>query len=215
MMHCRMCSQRLTRPGKLCRECERELARARQAAASVDGAATAMPDIEPDRLMPASALAAWQRRGVRVPLVVAAFVLGIGATAGVYTMERTAGAGESVMLDRDVTRVQPRVMPSRATRSEHEGDEPRAAARAVNVVPAVQVREAPKRRLVAVTSQPASEEPARFDRVLALSDALAQCAPEPFFSRLACEQRARTRYCDGAAGRLPQCPEEFPRDHGQ
>jgi len=215
MMQCRMCSQRLTRPGKLCRECERELARARQAAASVDGAGTAVPEIEPDQLVSASALAAWQRRGVRVPLVVAAFVLGIGATAGVYTMQRTTGAGESVMLDRDVTRVQPRVLPSRATRSEREGDELRGAAHAVNVVPAVQVRETPKRRLVAVTSQPASEEPVRFDRVLALSDALAQCAPEPFFSRLACEQRARTRYCDGATGRLPQCPEEFPRDHGQ
>jgi len=215
MMQCRMCSQRLTRPGKVCRECERELERARHAAASVEGLGTAMPEIEPDQLVPVSALAAWQRRGVRVPLAVAAFALGIGATAGVYTMQRTAGADESVMLDRDVTRVQPRVLPSRATRAERDGDELRGTARAVNVLPAVQLREAPKRRFVAVTSQPASEEPVRFDRVLALSDALAQCAPESFFSRLACEQRARARYCDGAAGRLPQCPEEVPRDHGQ
>jgi hypothetical protein len=213
MMQCRMCSQRLTRPGKLCRECERELARARQATASVEGLGTAMPELE-DQLA-SSAPSIWQWRSVRVPLAVAAFVLGIGATAGVYTMQRTAGAGESVMLDRDVTRVQPRMLPSRATRTERDGDELRGAARAVNVVTAVQVREAPKRRLVAVTSQPPSEEPVRFDRVLALSDALAQCAPESFFSRLACEQRARTRYCDGAAGQLPQCPAEFPRDHGQ
>ena len=215
MMQCRMCSQQLTRPGKVCRECERELARARHAAISVEGLETAMPEIEPDPLAPASALSASQRRGLRVPLLVAAFALGIGATAGVYTMQRTAGAGESVMLDRDVTRIQPRVLPSRAARAERDGDELRGPARALNVLPAVQVREAPKRRLVAVTSQPAGEQPVRFDRVLALSDALAQCAPESFFSRLACEQRARTRYCDGAAGRLPQCPQEFPRDHAQ
>jgi hypothetical protein len=215
MMQCRMCSQRLTRPGRLCRECERELARARHAAASVEGLETALPDVEPDPRLPASALVAWQRRGVRVPLVVAAFALGICATAAVYTMEHTRGAGESVMLDRDVSRVQPRVLPSRAERQERADDEPRGTARAAGVVSAVQVREAPKRRLVAVSSVTAGEEPARFDRVLGLSDALAQCAPESFFSRLACEQRARTRYCDGAAGRLPQCPAEFPADHGQ
>ena len=209
MMQCRMCSQRLPRPGKLCRECERELARARQAAASIESVGSAVPEAEGDQLVPASALSAWQRRAVRVPLVVAAFCLGMGAMAAVYTMHRTTGAGESVMLDRDVSRVQPRVLPSRATRAERD------AARAVNAVPAVQVREAPKRRLVAVTSTSAAEQPARYDRVLALSDALAQCAPESFFPRLACEQRARTRYCEGLGGKVPQCPEELPPDHGQ
>jgi len=42
MMHCRMCSQRLPRPGRLCRECEREIDRER---AAVEGfaAVVALP----------------------------------------------------------------------------------------------------------------------------------------------------------------------------
>jgi len=215
MMQCRMCSQRLPRPGKLCRECERELARARQAAASIETVGSAMPEANGNQLVPASALSAWQRRAVRVPLVVAAFCLGMGAVAALYTMNRTTGTGESVMLDRDMSGVQPRVLPSRATHAERDVDASRSAARAVNALAAVQVREAPKRRLVAVTSTSATEEPARYDRVLALSDAFAQCAPESFFPRLACEQRARTRYCEGLGGKIPQCPEELPPDHGQ
>jgi hypothetical protein len=214
MMQCRMCSQRLTRPGKLCRECERELARARHAAASVEGLATSIPEIETDQLVVPSMVAAWRLRGMRVPLVVAAFCLGIGATAAVYTLQRTASAdaGESVMLDRDSSRVQPRTF---APRMPRDADDARGALRPASTAAAMQVREAPKRRLVAVSSASGTEAPARFDRVLGLSDAFAQCATETFFSRLACEQRARARYCEGAAGRLPQCPEEARRDYGQ
>jgi hypothetical protein len=67
--------------------------------------------------------------------------------------------------------------------------------------------------VVAAAAPPAT--PAAYDRVLAFSDALAKCAPETFFSRIACEQRARIRYCDGVAQRLPQCADMLPRDHGQ
>ena len=47
MMRCRMCSQRLPRPGKLCRECERELDRARLAANTVAGLAPLGPAFAP------------------------------------------------------------------------------------------------------------------------------------------------------------------------
>ena len=40
MMKCRLCSQRLTRPGKLCRECEHERARAEEGATPIEGLET-------------------------------------------------------------------------------------------------------------------------------------------------------------------------------
>jgi hypothetical protein len=51
-----------------------------------------------------------------------------------------------------------------------------------------------------------------FDRVLGLADALDNCAREPLFARLACEARARTRYCDGAAASIPQCADSTSRE---
>lgn len=214
MMQCRMCSQRLTRPGRLCRDCESELARARLAAESVQDL-SALPEFDAARVADASAFAAFRVGGVRLHIAFAAFCLGIAAAAAVYTLHRsTASAPESVMLDRDVRNVRPRLFaPSRTAVSDERGAPNAAAVR--TPTPTVAVREAPRRQIVAVTS-PVSMPPApQLDRVLGLSDALAQCAAETFFSRLACEQRARSRYCDGIAGQVPQCPEERPRDYGQ
>ena len=61
MTKCRMCSQRLTRPGKLCRECERELQRARAAAASVDTLSSAIPVIDAGRERGTGSASASQR----------------------------------------------------------------------------------------------------------------------------------------------------------
>jgi hypothetical protein len=76
------------------------------------------------------------------------------------------------------------------------------------------LRDAPPPAIVAATNVSVEPTPG-YDRVLAFSDALARCGDATFFARIACEERARTRYCDGAASQLPQCAEEFPRDHGQ
>jgi len=62
---------------------------------------------------------------------------------------------------------------------------------------------------IAVVSSPSRHS---FDRVLGLADALDNCASEPLFARLACEARARTRYCDGAAASIPQCADSTSRE---
>ena len=57
--------------------------------------------------------------------------------------------------------------------------------------------------------------PVAYDRVLGLADALDGCALESPFARLACEQRARAHYCEGANGRIPQCADPPPREYRQ
>jgi hypothetical protein len=53
------------------------------------------------------------------------------------------------------------------------------------------------------------------DRWQMMAEAMAQCSPAQFFSRLACEQRTRNRYCEGYWGQVPQCPNAPTKDHGQ
>lgn len=43
-MKCRMCSRPLTRVGRLCRECEHEVARLQQGAPGLDGVETIIPE---------------------------------------------------------------------------------------------------------------------------------------------------------------------------
>ncbi|HEV8258237.1 MAG TPA: hypothetical protein VGR42_14795 [Casimicrobiaceae bacterium] len=53
------------------------------------------------------------------------------------------------------------------------------------------------------------------DRWQMMAEAMAQCSPAQFFSRLACEQRTRARYCEGFWGQVPQCPSAPAKEHGQ
>ena len=53
------------------------------------------------------------------------------------------------------------------------------------------------------------------DRWQMMAEAMAQCAQAPFFSRIACEQRTRNRYCEGHWGQVAQCPSAPTKDHGQ
>jgi len=50
MKQCRMCSQRLTRPGRLCRECEHELQRARHVGLAIGELAPAVTCSEAVRM---------------------------------------------------------------------------------------------------------------------------------------------------------------------
>ena len=238
MMRCRMCSQRLTRPGRLCRECEHELDRSR-AAASVDTLSSAMPLIDATRAVePASGWSA--RLRTRPVMLAVAFAVGVAGAATFHLTQPTGGpgGGSSVMLDRDLTRVTPRstrtvapavppptsasggveraASPPRAEvgRARIEGETPGAGRRRV-----VQVAESGTPVMLAVTgatvptASPAA--PAPFDRVLALSHAIDACAKESLFDRIACEQHARTRYCAGIESQVPQCGAMSPRDHGK
>lgn len=218
MMHCRMCSQRLPRPGKLCRECERELDRARLAANTVAGLAPLGPAFAPPTIeeLPGEG-ASGARFRLRAPLVAAAFALGLAGAAALYAGQRAGASGHdaSVMLDRDVSHVTPRLFAP---------PQPPAAP-AVAQVAAPEAKSAPARasaprpaQVHVAAAPPAAQateatDPRPLDRVLALSDALQRCASQTFFERLACEQRARMRYCDGA-GSLPQCAQNAPRDTG-
>lgn len=53
------------------------------------------------------------------------------------------------------------------------------------------------------------------DRWQVMAEAMAQCGQAQFFSRIACEQRTRNRYCEGYWGQVAQCPSAPTKDHGQ
>lgn len=262
MTQCRMCSQRLTGPGKLCRDCERELERARIAGVSVDEW-SAVPLIDASRIAPTEEGAGrLGRRYSRGSMIAAAFTVGlIGAMAFDIALRSDAAAVPgSVMLDRDISGLRARSFrpasmhsiasdPAGAKQPPSEGiaertdspaqtsssdDHARPPAQHRVTLPArstptsdgsrsqpdasdrseARLRDPPPPAIVAATNGFGEPTPG-YDRVLAFSDALARCGDATFFARIACEERARTRYCDGAASQLPQCAEEFPRDHGQ
>ena len=64
------------------------------------------------------------------------------------------------------------------------------------------------------TPPPRAIETAR-DPWQAMNEALARCAREDFFSRIACEQRLRQQYCANHWGVVLQCPIGPATDHGQ
>ena len=71
-------------------------------------------------------------------------------------------------------------------------------------------------RAATMTAHSRSAAPTSYDRVLGLADALETCSHETFFARIACEHRARTRFCEAAgAPQIPQCAEPPPREYGQ
>jgi hypothetical protein len=266
MMQCRMCSQRLPRPGKLCRECERELEleRARLADVSVGELPAAVPLIDASRMAGnADGARRLARLRSRAAVIAIAFTIGLVGAAALQVAQRssTAVTPASVMLDRDISRVRARSFTPVADHA--TGNGPVADARVAQAgAPALSesrdqsssasdssgtfaphrvslpvhptstadgarrqgnqsgqapssVREARPRTLAVTTVASRDAPPATYDRVLAYSDAVARCGEETFFMRIACEQRARIRYCDSAVAQLPQCAEEFPRDHGQ
>ena len=100
MMKCRMCSQRLTQPGKLCRECESELESARTAAAA-GALSPAVPLLEANPLEALDADGARGRWRSRPAMLVAAFAAGIAAAAVVHvaTGGRSPAAPGSPLID--------------------------------------------------------------------------------------------------------------------
>ena len=252
MTHCRMCSQRLTRPGRLCRECERELSRARMAGLSLEPSGSPATDEAPRMAMTVTAHdrggRAWLRG--RAPVVVGALAIGAAIAATLHASQRfdAADAPRSVMLERDLSDLRPRAFAPVTTpaasveRAASSGPPARAAPIEASAVRVVAVETPPnavapnaKPRVVRIASvtanaaaaiEPVAQvEPAErgaapaiaharsYDRVLAFSDALARCGEETFFARLVCEERARSRFCNGA-GDLPQCASAPPRDYG-
>jgi hypothetical protein len=76
--------------------------------------------------------------------------------------------------------------------------------------------EPPPSEPVRVAAPPPPPQPARpVDPMQRLQDALGRCSGQDLFSRLGCEYRARTTYCEGHWGESPQCPAPTSNDHGQ
>jgi hypothetical protein len=190
----------------------------------------AAPDVDAEGL-PTIGPAGWiSRLPARPTAIVAAFAVGITLAVTIYALTGGQGADhrQSVMIDRDLTSVRARTpRPSAgfgAERSTVPMAEVRTSAREadapVNIPIAATasthavapVARSPQRERVASA---AKHVPVAYDRVLGLADALDGCAKESFFARLACEQDARTRYCEGADGRIPECAGPAPREYGQ
>ena len=238
MMQCRMCSQRLPRPGRLCRECDRELERARHAGVSIGEAASAVPSVDGSPI----AVIGWRVRAPG-PIIAAAFSVGVVAAIALHVIDKSEAAVThgSVMLDTAGARASRRVSVGEASplpvsaRGEVPASAPAPApvsAAAPATAPAAAVkmaaplrahasRDAPiaPREVTDVPAHIALAAPASGDTRGAtdvagsLGDALALCAGEHFIARPACEERARARYCTDAAAPA-QCatPE---REHGQ
>ena len=68
-------------------------------------------------------------------------------------------------------------------------------------------------RIVAASPPPPAARPV--DPMQRLDDALGRCRGQDLFSRLGCEYRARSTYCEGHWGESPQCPAPTGNDHGQ
>jgi hypothetical protein len=226
MMQCRMCSQRLPRPGRLCRECDRELERARYAGVSIGELAPALASADASRM----AASGWRAR-VRSPgpVIAAAFFVGLVAAIALHVVDKSEAAVThvSVMPDTHASpglrRVSigdalpvtgtgatqaspPALAPVSKIAIPVRSPVPREAATAphdANDAPAQIALAAPAPRETNAAAEPAGM----------LADALAQCGGERFLARPACEERARARYCgDAAASAQCATPE---RDHGQ
>lgn len=205
MKQCRMCSQRLTRPGRLCRECERELDRARHAGVTVGELAPEVAVPDASRVAGFSAM-----RWPRTPgtLIAAAFAIGTLCAIALHALEPSAHAAvatDSVML---VAPPAPRHVPlvkapiaARVARV-READ----PVRVTSVAPGVQA--------IAMHASPASEPGVARDAARTLDDALARCGEETFFARPACEERARARHCGAGSEASPRCVASA-RDYGQ
>ena len=94
-MKCRMCSRPLTRVGRLCRECEHELARMEQEPALFEGLHGGIAGSPA-----ADALPQPQRRSAR-SVVLVAFCVGVLGAAGWHFLQpdESRAATRSVMLD--------------------------------------------------------------------------------------------------------------------
>jgi len=217
--HCRMCSQRLPRPGRLCRECEQELNFGRSSATTLGG----VPSTDPDADARLAMLGAGAVRLPRATIVVGAFVAGITLAAAVYALNPWPGTGTrgSVMIDRDLSSIHARTPHrpvARGATAAANGDvashKPARSADAPVPMPVVATASSTDVQRSPRDERAASQARVAYDRVLGLANALDGCAPQSPFARLACEQRARARFCEGADGQLPQCTDTPARRYG-
>ena len=229
MTQCRMCSQRMTRPGRLCRECERELQRARYVGVSLGDIEPTLAAAEASRVVANDWLARLRTPGSAIAV---AFAIGVSATVAMHIADNSEAAVThgSVMLDaqqmshlRQVSIVSASAAADEASpqatsdvepvRTSKAKSSPGARVRVAAAAPTMAQAETDEEPHASPQQSAAHAAPPTLDASHALNDALARCGGEPFLARPSCEQQARARYCDSAAP-LPQCIVPA-RDYGQ
>jgi hypothetical protein len=86
-----------------------------------------------------------------------------------------------------------------------------------NNLPAPPASSASTAEAPVVTAQGRAPSPtAQPDRWQQMREAMARCAGDNFFKRVACEQGVGQQFCEGFWGKVPQCPSGPPvKDRGQ
>ena len=151
MKQCRMCSQRLTRPGRLCRECERELSRARYVGLSA-GEPPLVAALSETLPMAGNEWLAHVRAPASV--VAIAFAFGVAATVTLQVIEHSeaAVAHDSVMLGSHAASVRQVSIVSPGTASANASSEPVPVDASATVdVTSAPVSTRPPKRTVGVT----------------------------------------------------------------
>ena len=163
--------------------------------ATQDAASTAAPAASPSTAAPGPATGVEPTRSVAP------------APTGVPLPGRPPIAAEGTKTDSGQMKAVPSKAPPKGAPSGAEAP-PKVAPPPKGASPPVAPSPAP--------SKAAAKAPAPApDRWQVMAEAMAQCAQAPFFSRIACEQRTRNRYCEGYWGQVAQCPSAPTRDHGQ
>ena len=219
-MRCRICSEVLSGPGKICPDCKLELDGGRLAAAEVwatEATVTALtplvPLIDTSRNPSAPPRNLWgttpQSRAIAI--AAACSVAVAGAAAAYFEWRSIAlvappAPERYVALAADATSDD---LPSaKPALSSMPSAEPDTASR--SGAPPLALRKAVESGHLAVTRhvamEPKSIAAATGGRPT-LADALASCKLEFVFARFVCEQLARIRYCKGKMGQLPECPQ--------
>ena len=235
-MNCPICGKPTLMSAKLCGPCRAALKRAR------DDTVFELPGAAPTRREGSEARSAGRTRAIRRTLAVAALGLAAFGAAAVHLAGRDAGAAApaavaapasprpydgtapvpaaapvlSTSAAAPVTPAldlppQPVTQPSRP----HEPVAPRMPKAVVAPIDAMPPAPLPATLPIPAARALVAAVSAAADPWQAMDAALARCAGEGLFARLGCEQRVRTKYCDGHWGEAPQCPGGVANDHGQ
>jgi hypothetical protein len=219
-MRCRICSEVLWGPGRICPDCKLELDGGRLVAAEVlatEAAVNALtplvPLIDTSRDASAPSRNLWgttpQSRAIAIA---AACSVAVASAAAAYFEWRSIAfvappaAERYVSLAADATSHE---LPSaELTLSTMRAAEPDTPSR--SAAPTLALRKAVESAHLAVAKHVATEPNSIATAIggrPTLADALASCKPEFAFARFVCEQLVRIRYCNGKMGQVPECPQ--------
>jgi len=219
-MRCRICSEVLSGPGKICPDCKLELDGGRLATAevwateaTVNALTPLVPLIDTSRNASAPSRNLWgTTTQSRVIAIAAACSVAVASAAATYFEWRSIAfvapptAERYVSLAAGATSDElPSAGPALSTTRAAEPD-----IGSISAAPALAQRKIVGSGHLAVgkhvAAEPRAIATATGERPT-LANALASCKPESVFARFVCEQLVRIRYCKGKMGQVPECPQ--------